>query len=140
MADELTKLDVGRPPAMTDDVVQKLIDVFRLGVKDNAACAYAGIGRTSFYKYMQDDEDFANKMEAAKGFAIIAARQVVVNKIINEKDVETAKWYLDRHDLKQEFGVQQNTQVNVYAALKEKYTIPDKTSEVAEVVEVKTNA
>ena len=141
MSDEITKNPVGRAPVITEEVTRQLIDVFRLGVKDNAACAYAGVGRTAFYAKMQDDEEFANKIEAAKNFAVIAARQVVVKKIVDDKDVETAKWYLDRHDLKQEFGVQQNTQVNVFTSLKEKYTIKDEPkSELADIiVETKTD-
>lgn len=128
MADEIVKSEprpIGRPIAMTDEVVQKLIDVFRLGVNDTAACSYAGIGRTTFYEYYGKDEDFTNKIDTAKNFAVIAARQVIVKDIVDNKNIESAKWYLEKHDIKST-GVQQNTQVNVFNTLKEKYMIEEK--------------
>ena len=122
--------EVGRPTVITPETVQKLVDVFKLGVKDQAACAYAGISRQTFYKHLQDDTEFSDKIEAARGYAVIAARQVVVRDIVEKNNVDTAKWYLEKHDVKQEVGVQQNTQVNVFNQLKEKYTIKDPIVEV----------
>jgi hypothetical protein len=124
MADEITKSTVGRPTVRTEETVKKLEDVLKLGASDLAACSYAGISRETFYTWLKEDEIFSDKMENAKNFAIIAARQVIVTSIVEDKNLDSAKWYVEKHDTKQQ-GNQQNTQVNVFAMLKDKYTIKD---------------
>lgn len=131
MADELVQKPsnpVGRPSAITDDVAKKLEDALRLGAKIVAACAYAGISTPTYYKHLDEDEAFSNRMADAQNYAVLLARRIVVTRMAGEKTpdeekVELAKWYLEKHDVKPEFGVQQNTQVNVFSELKEKYTI-----------------
>ena len=124
MADAIVKQPVGRPTIRTEETVKKLEDVLKLGASDLAACSYAGISRETFYSWIADDDIFSDRIENAKNFAIIAARQVVVSSIIDDKDLDSAKWYIEKHDVKQQ-GTQQNTQVNVFAMLKDKYTIKD---------------
>lgn len=126
MSDEITvsqPKSIGRPTVMTDIVVGKLEEIFRLGCKDAPACAYAGISRDTFYSWLKDNDDFSDRIETAKNYAIIASRQIVVSKIIKDHDLETAKWYLERHDTKQP-QTQNQTQVNVFNQLREEFTKP----------------
>jgi hypothetical protein len=115
---------MGRPTVITEEVSKKLEDVLRLGVNDSAACSYAGISRETFYNHVKDDDDFCDRMDNARNYAVIAARQVVVKSIVEDKNLDSSKWYVEKHDIKQ-VGTQQNTQVNVFAMLKDKYTIKD---------------
>jgi len=124
MADEITKRPEGRPTIMTEENVGKLESILQTGASDSAACAYAGISRDSFYEWIKRDHAFSDRMDNARNYAVIAARQVVVKSIIKDQNLESAKWYIEKHDIKQQ-GNQQNTQVNVFAMLKDKYTIKD---------------
>lgn len=126
---EITKR--GRPSVITKETVDKLVEVLRLGVKDGSACAHAGIHRATFYDWIKKDDDFSDKIENARNFAVLAARQNVVKEIVEEKNVELSKWYIEKHDLPQQAQFQQNTQVNVFADLKNKYM--KKPEEVVEV-------
>jgi hypothetical protein len=54
------------------------------------------------------------------------SRSIVLGDLEKTKDVDTAKWYIEKHDDKQP-QVQQNTQVNVFANLKDKYSIESET-------------
>jgi hypothetical protein len=124
MADEITQSTVGRPTIRTEETVKKLEEILKLGASDLAACAYAGISRETFYSWIKDDDEFSDRIDNARNYPIIAARNVIVTSIIRDKNVDSAKWYIEKHDVKQQ-GNQQNTQVNVFAMLKDKYTIKD---------------
>jgi len=121
--------NIGRPTLKTEEVVRKLEDMLRLGLSNTAACAYAKVSRDTFYRWVKEDDDFSDKMESARQYAIIASRQLIVSRIINkeediEKRTELAKWYVEKHDTKLQGQVSQNTQVNVFSQLKEKYSKP----------------
>jgi len=135
MADELAIRPEGRPTVFTEDTVQKLIDVFRLGVTDKAAIAYAKIGASTFYTHYAQDEEFRARIEEAKHYAVIAARQVVVKAIVQDKDLDTSKWYIEKHDLPSPAVAQ--TQVNVFNMLRDKYTKKNGEAKADVVLEVK---
>ncbi|MBM3256580.1 MAG: hypothetical protein FJZ04_03905 [Candidatus Moranbacteria bacterium] len=101
----LVKKEVGRPTVITEEVVRKLESVFKLGVKDNIACNYAGIPERTYYENLQRNEDFRSKMRAAQNYARIAAGNVVMDDIVHNKDVQTAKWWLEKKH-PDEFGNQ----------------------------------
>jgi len=85
----------GRPTVITPETIKKLESVFQLGVTDEVACDYAEIAPSTFYDHLNKDEDFRRKMRAAKNYARIAAGAVVVEAIKN-KDVNTARWWLEK--------------------------------------------
>lgn len=91
--DELAN-GVGRPTVLTEEVVQKLESVFKLGVTIDAACTYANIARSTFYDHYNHDIEFRTKIDTAKDYARIAAGSVVINAIVKDRDVEAAKWWL----------------------------------------------
>ena len=128
MTDKITKAVEGRPTVMTEQAILKLEEILRIGGKIIAACAYAKISPQVYYRYLKEDEDFRNRMQSAQHYSIIAARSIVIKQMTNEKDVPSeertklAQWWLEKHDIKQVTdGTVQNTQVNIFAELKDKY-------------------
>lgn len=85
---------VGRPTAMTKEVIGKLEQAFAYGASDKEACFYAGINPDTLYEYQKKHPEFTERKEALKEQPILAARQKVVQEIKN--DVKNAQWYLER--------------------------------------------
>lgn len=78
----------GRITIKTDEVVSKLIEILRIDWTIWEACSYANINRTTYYRWLQEDEDFKNKMEDAQEYCFIEAR-----KMINQC-IKTWNWNL----------------------------------------------
>jgi hypothetical protein len=93
---------VGRPPSMTQDVVNKLEQAFSLGASDLEACFYAGISKPTLYKYQDENPEFIDRKKALKEKLVLKARSVVADALEN-KDKQTAQWYLERRK-KDEFS------------------------------------
>jgi hypothetical protein len=111
----------GRPTKLNDEVVKKLENIFKVGGTVEEACAYAGISKPTYYAWLKEDESFLTKMEAAQHYADIVAKNLVVKAITEDKDLESAKWWLDRRVFKNQPIIQANTQINVFGQLKQKY-------------------
>lgn len=86
----------GRPSKITKVTVAKLISVLKLSVPVETACEYAGINKSTFYRNYETNEAFATEINDAKHFARIAAGNVVMNAIVNDQDVQTARWWLEK--------------------------------------------
>ncbi len=93
---------IGRPPAFTKDVLQKLEYAFSIGCSDKEACIYADIAASTLYKYCQDNSEFSERKELLKDKPVLAARMVVV-KAIEAGDTKMAWNYLERKR-SEEFG------------------------------------
>ena len=102
-AKSLVKKKVGRPTVMTAETIKKLESVFKLGVTDQVAINYAQIGERTYYDHIKGDENFRRKMESAKHFGRLAAGNVIMDSIVKDKDVDSAKWWLEKK-YKNEFG------------------------------------
>lgn len=87
--------EVGRPTAVTEEVLSKLEEIFKLGVTDKIACDYAQVSTATFYRHLKSDETFDRKIRAAKQYTIIKAANVVMGAI-EKGDVNAAKWWLER--------------------------------------------
>ena len=87
---------VGRPPIIDEVVLQKLEMAFKVGCSDEEACFYADIGVSTFYEYQAAHKEFAEQKKLWKKRPVLKARQVVVQAIENN-DLSTAKWYLEKH-------------------------------------------
>lgn len=66
---------------MTDDVVRKLIEAFKLDVNVEEACLYAGISKDSYYRKLKEDEEFSDEIGRARMYATMAARLSVIKAI-----------------------------------------------------------
>lgn len=101
----------GRPTVITDDILSKLKAVLQRGISIKKACIYAGIGEKTFYRHYGNDSKFRQEIDNARNFATLAAGQIVVNDIVENKSVNTSKWWLERKD-PEEFGFQSINQNN----------------------------
>lgn len=112
---------VGRPTVIIEVVVRKLESILQLGVSDGTACQYAKISRDTFYDHLKNDPHFSDRIQSAKDLVTIAAGKTVTNAIVNDKDVATAKWWLERK-APDEFGDKRTTaiQVNIQNVIEEK--------------------
>ena len=118
---DLQLSNVGRKTIVTEEVVRKLESILQLGVNDTTACQYAKISRDTFYDHLKNDPHFSDRIQSAKDLVTIAAGQVVTNDIIVNKDVTSAKWWLERK-APDEFGDKRVTavQVNIQNVIEEK--------------------
>lgn len=89
---------VGRPSIMTNETVVKLVDVLKRGFSIQAACNYAQIDRTTFYRHLRTDPIFATKMSTSVMYLYLAASETLFKKIAQEHDPKIAMWYLERVD------------------------------------------
>ena len=85
----------GRPTVFDNDTVHKLEQAFNIGCTVEEACTVSGISRSAYYKKLETDHDFMDKMERSKLFAVLMARNTVV-QAITRGDVKTSMWYLER--------------------------------------------
>jgi len=85
----------GRRTAYTPETADRIIQAFRAGIKnDDTACAAAGIGRTTYYVWLNRHPDFRDRVEKAK-----AGREVRWLAIIGEAagtSWQAAAWLLER--------------------------------------------
>lgn len=93
---QLVSTKEGRPTKYSEEIVRKLESILQLGVSDIVACQYARISRDTFYKWLSENSEFSDRITSAKQLVTIAAGQVVTQAIIKDKDVHTAKWWLER--------------------------------------------
>lgn len=99
------KTKMGRPPSVTQDVVNKLEEAFSLGATDLEACFFAGISKQTLYNYQEKNPDFIDRKVALKERLVLKARAVIRDALEN-KDKQTAQWYLERKK-KDEFSQRQ---------------------------------
>lgn len=106
------KLDTGRPTKLTPETIDKLRTAFLMGCSDIEACLYADISKTALYNYQAKNPDFVDQKEQWKEQLTLKARTVIANAL-NNKDENTAKWYLERK-AKNEFStkVENETTIN----------------------------
>lgn len=101
------KEKVGRPTILTPEIIAKLEQAFSMGCSDLEACFYADIGKTTLYNYQNAHPEFVDRKERLKERMIFKARTVIADAL-NNKDENTARWYLERKR-KDEFSTKQET-------------------------------
>jgi hypothetical protein len=93
--DPKDKKTAGRPTVMTPEVVNKLEQAFSMGCSDLEACLFADISKQTLYDYQAKHPEFADRKAMLKETLILKARSVIATSL-NNKDENTAKWYLER--------------------------------------------
>ena len=91
----------------TPEVLGLLAQAFSIGSTIAEACFFAGIAESTYYEWIKVDPALSEKHKGLKERPVLKARQTVVSAM-NNGDVATAKWYLERKR-KQEFSVQTQT-------------------------------
>lgn len=101
----------GRPTKYSEEIVAKLEAILKVGGTIEEAASYAGIDPTTFRRWVEKYPDFASRMAAAQYFADVVAKNVVVDSIVKDKNLESAKWWLDRRVFRQSQNTT-NIQIN----------------------------
>jgi hypothetical protein len=105
---------VGRPTKLTNDTVTKLESIFKIGGTTEEACSYALISRETYYRWLDEDKDFMTKMESAKHYSDIVAKNIVVDSMHKDQNLDTAKWWLEKRQFKNVPLVDINQQFNKF--------------------------
>lgn len=85
--------DTGRPPVITEAVLQKLEEAFLMGCSDKEACLYADIAPATLYNYQTANPEFVERKATLKENPILLARSTVFKSL---KQPQSAQWYLER--------------------------------------------
>lgn len=97
----------GRPSKLTEERTKKLEDIFKVGGTVLEACSFAGISTTAYYEWINKNESLRTKMEAAQHYADVVAKNLVSKAIIEDEDLSTAKWWLEKREFSQPQSLQQ---------------------------------
>lgn len=111
---QITTPKEGRPTKITDDCVAKLEAALQKGMSITTACEYAEINRTTFWRHMQTDEQFRNKITQARNFVKLLAGNRLVEILEKGSDRDAAplvKFTLERKE-PEEFGAKPTVVVN----------------------------
>ena len=115
----------GRPPVMSEKVIQKLEQAFSIDCTIREACFYAGIAESTYYENKKKNPKMMEEMERLKNKPILKARQTIVNGL---SETDNAKWYLERKR-KNEFARMEKQDVTSNGQTIDFYKIPDKKRE-----------
>lgn len=77
------KAATGRPSKCTPEVLSKLEEAFKSDFKDEEACSHAGIGATTFYRWLNEDAAFREKIDTAKQFLFKFARNKLAKGVMD---------------------------------------------------------
>ena len=94
---------VGRKTILETDLVavQKLESAFAIGADVSLACSHAGISRQTYYEFIKNHPEMADKYAQIRRKPILKALNTVVGALDDPKMV---KWYLTKK-LSEEFGL-----------------------------------
>ena len=98
----------GRHTIMTPQTIAKLEHCFERGYSDYDAYKSVGISKDAFYDYCVANPDFSEKKEWLKKNTVILSKNIVYDKLVIDKDINTAKIILERK-AKDEFSTRQET-------------------------------
>lgn len=84
---------MGRPTVMTPETLKLLREAFAIGCTKKEACAYAKIGESTLYDYINANPDFSEEIEQLIEEPILKAKHTIVSTL---DDPKNAQWYLER--------------------------------------------
>ena len=106
---------IGRPPKVTEEVINKLIYAYSIGCNDTESAIYADISTVTLYKYLKNNKEFANRRLELKRNPILKAKQTVYDAVSNG-DEKTAKWLLE-HTASDEYNTRSEIAVETSGTL-----------------------
>lgn len=80
-----------------ENIVLLLESAFNNLYNITEACRYAGISRETYYEWLRDDDIFSYRMSIAQGAPLRSSKSNII-KAVDEGDVATSKWLLERKD------------------------------------------
>ncbi len=90
------KSNAGRPSLFTEERVRKLEQGFRNDLTVDECCTYAGISKETYYEWCNKDKDFLTRMESAKRYLFIIAKNNITNALAKNKSVEDSWKFLQK--------------------------------------------
>jgi len=75
---------------------EKLLDNLRTGMSVDAACTQSSIHRCTYYRWIEEDEEFAEEVEAAKDFSEATLLQTIKYQGEAKQDWRASAWILER--------------------------------------------
>jgi hypothetical protein len=91
----------GRPTVMTEEVVNKLEEVFAIDGTVGEACFYANISKQTYYDWLEKNPGFSDRVAELRERPVLLARKTVVKNLSNPAG---AQWYLT-NKARKEFGM-----------------------------------
>lgn len=88
---------MARPKKINDKVVRKLEEAFSMGCTDGEACAYAEIGRSTLFDYIEENPEFSDRKETLKNMPSFKAKRII-NTALDGEDLVTAHKVVDRKE------------------------------------------
>ena len=89
-----------------DEVLEALRPLLQLGYSVTNACGQIGIAEETVHVWLKKNPALLAKVRAWQEMASNAARHVLVKSIVEDKDQDNAKWWLERKQ-KAEFSQRQ---------------------------------
>jgi hypothetical protein len=86
----------GRPKIDLQAEFEKIKPFLKVGYSLHKACILGRVNYTTLYNYYKEDEEFRNMVERERNLVNVLARQVIIEKIRDEKDSRLALEWLDR--------------------------------------------
>lgn len=125
------KSKAGRPSKYEAAKVSKLEAAFHNSFTVEQACLYAGIGKKTFFNWLEKKPGFLHRMTKAREHPNLRAKEVVINSINNGNSTD-AKWWLERKQ-RDEFapprddvpGSITNNFITLISKDKDEFSIPD---------------
>lgn len=107
---------VGRPSKKDEETVKKLEEAFKDGANITEACRVAQITRETYYTWLEEDNEFSDKMSNAQEYPDVIAKMNLVSAL-KAKDIETSKWWAERR-MKNEFSTKTETALSFEDVIK----------------------
>lgn len=104
---KVIKSNAGRPTVMTNEVLAKLEQGFKIGLTDTEACCYADIDEATLYRYQEKNPEFCEKKHKWKQNPVAKAKNTIFR---NLDDPKVAQWFLERK-CKDEFSTMQKQEI-----------------------------
>lgn len=105
--DELDGRTIRGPNKLTKEAIKKLREAFSIDLNVLEACAYAGIGQSTFYDWTKKYRTLADMLQRMQQRLPIASKRNIAEKIQGSEqtpgDIGLSKWLLERKQGK-EYG------------------------------------
>lgn len=79
-----------------DSVLSQLKAGFMRDFTVEEACHSANISKMTYYRWLEECDEFAAEIEKSKDYAFRAAKKLLIDSIVDGKDINNAKWLLER--------------------------------------------
>ena len=123
------KANTGRPEAIDDNVISKLIEAFHVDATIAEACWYAWITEVTFYRKCKADEKFCKEMRTAMQYPFLKAKKVLFNSMNSEREDIAQKWateYLKRREPRYKDKVESSVDMELEANVDQKVDLKAK--------------